>query len=50
MPRRKKKLSEMPDEQLIKKLFPKKVVDKMKEIAHEKDKINDEIEREYASY
>jgi len=38
MPRKKKKLSELPDEQLIKKLFPKKVVDKMKEIAHEKDK------------
>ena len=46
MPRRKKKLSEMPDEQLIKKLFPKKVVDRMKEIAHEKDKNNDDIERE----
>jgi hypothetical protein len=44
MPRRKKKLSELPDEQLIKKLFPKKVVDKMKEIAHEKDDKNDEKE------
>ena len=41
MPRRKKKLSELPDEQLINKLFPKKVVDKMKEIAHEKDNKND---------
>ena len=37
MPRKKKKLSELPDEKLIRKLFPKKVVDKMKEIAHEKD-------------
>ena len=42
MPRKKKKLSELRDEQLIKKLFPKKVVDKMKEIAHEKDNKNDE--------
>ena len=41
MPRKKKKLTEYPDEQLIKKLFPKKVVDKMKEIAHEKDDEND---------
>ena len=44
MPRRKKKLSELPDEQLINKLFPKKVVDKMKEIAHEKDNKNDKKE------
>ncbi len=38
MPRKKKKLTELPDDKLIRKLFPKKVVDKMKEIAHEKDK------------
>ena len=37
MPRKKKKLTELTDEKLISKLFPKKVVDKMKEIAHEKD-------------
>ena len=42
MPRKKKKLTELPDEKLIRKLFPKKVVDKMKEIAHEKDKKDDE--------
>ena len=41
MPRKKKKLTERPDEEVIKKLFPKKVVDKMKEIAHEKDKKNE---------
>lgn len=41
MPRRKRKLTEQPDEKVIKKLFPKKVVDKMKEIAHEKDGKND---------
>jgi len=40
MPRKKKKLSELPDEKLIRKLFPKKVVDKMKEIAHQKDDKN----------
>jgi len=37
MPRPKKKLTERPDEEVIKKLFPKKVVDKLKEVAHEKD-------------
>jgi hypothetical protein len=42
MPRKKKKLIELPDDKLIRKLFPKKVVDKMKEIAHEKDKKGDE--------
>ena len=41
MPRKKKKLSEYPDEQLIRKLFPKKVVEKMKEIAHEKEGKNE---------
>jgi hypothetical protein len=38
MPKRKKKLIEQPDEKLIQKLFPKKVVDKLKEVAHEKDR------------
>ena len=42
MPRKKQKLIDMTDEKVMKKLFPKKVVDKMKEIAHEKDKKNDE--------
>jgi len=37
MPRKKKKLTEQPDEKVIRRLFPKKVVDKMKEIAHEKN-------------
>ena len=37
MPKKKKKLTELPDEVAIKKLFPKKVVDKAKEVAHEKD-------------
>ena len=37
MPRKKKKLSEKPTDEVIKKLFPKKVVDKLKEVAHEKD-------------
>ena len=38
MPRKKQKLTELPDDKLIRKLFPKKVIDKMKDIAHEKDK------------
>ncbi len=37
MPRKKKRLTEQPDEKLIPKLFHKKVVDKLKEVAHEKD-------------
>jgi hypothetical protein len=37
MPKKKQKLTEQPDEKVIKKLFPKKVVDKLKEVAHEKD-------------
>ena len=38
MPRKKKKLTELPDEKVIEKLFHKKVRDKLKEVAHEKDK------------
>ena len=37
MPKKKKRLIDRPDEEVIKKLFPKKVIDKAKEIAHEKD-------------
>jgi len=37
MPKKKIKITEMPDEKAIKRLFPKKVVDKAKEVAHEKD-------------
>uniref|UniRef100_A0A6M3L0Q3 Uncharacterized protein n=1 Tax=viral metagenome TaxID=1070528 RepID=A0A6M3L0Q3_9ZZZZ len=38
MPRKKKELTELPDEKLIPKLFHKKVRDKLKEVAHERDK------------
>jgi hypothetical protein len=41
MPRKKKKLTELPDEKVIGKLFHKKVRDKLKEVAHEKDKKDD---------
>lgn len=37
MPRKKKKLTELADEKVIGKLFHKKVRDKLKEVAHEKD-------------
>lgn len=37
MPRKKKRLTDRPDEEVIKKLFPKKVIDKAKNVAHEKD-------------
>ena len=38
MPRRKKDITELTDKELIPKLFHKKVRDKLKEVAHEKDK------------
>jgi len=37
MPKKKQKLTDKPTEEVIKKLFPKKVIDKLKEVAHEKD-------------
>jgi hypothetical protein len=38
MPRKKKKkLTELPDEKVIRKLFHKKVADKLREVAHGKD-------------
>jgi len=44
MPRKKTKLTELPDEKIIGKLFHKKVRDKLKEVAHEKDRKNDRKE------
>ena len=41
MPKKKVRLTEKPTEDAIKKLFPKKVVDKLKEVAHEKDPKSD---------
>jgi len=38
---RKKKLTELPDEKVIEKLFHKKVRDELKKVAHEKDKIDE---------
>ncbi len=37
MPRKKKTAIDMTTEELAKKLFPPKVRDKLKEVAHEKD-------------
>ncbi len=37
MPRPKKKVTELPDKEAIKKLFPKKVVEYAEKVAHEKD-------------
>jgi hypothetical protein len=34
MPRRKKRAHELTDEETMKRLFPKKARDKMKEVAH----------------
>ena len=37
MPRKGKPITELPDEDAIKKLFPAKVVKEAKKVAHEKD-------------
>lgn len=37
MPKKKKRVTELPTEEAIKKLFPKKVIEGAKKIAHEKD-------------
>ena len=37
MPKKKQKLTEKTDVEVVKKLFHKKVRDKLKEVAHEKD-------------
>ena len=44
MPKKKQKLTELPDEKVIGKLFHKKALDELKKVAHEKDKKNDEKE------
>ena len=43
MPRKKKTAKDMTTEELAKKIFPKKVRDKLKEIAHEKDEKKDDL-------
>ena len=45
MPRRKKDMTELTDKELIPKLFHKKVRDKLKEVAHDKDKKEGSNER-----
>lgn len=37
MPKKKRRLGNKPTEEVVKKLFPKKVVDHVKKVAHEKD-------------
>lgn len=37
MPRKKPKLTELPDKEVIKKLFPKEVIDMADKVAHERD-------------
>jgi hypothetical protein len=37
MPRKKKTAQDMTTEELAKRVFPKKVLEKLKEVAHEKD-------------
>ena len=37
MPKKKVKVTELPDKEAIRKLFPKKAVDYAEKVAHEKD-------------
>ena len=37
MPKKKKTAKDMTNEELAKRVFPKKVLDKLREVAHEKD-------------
>ena len=37
MPRRKKKATEMTDEELERRVFPKKALEELQRVAHEKD-------------
>ena len=37
MPKKKVPVSELPTEEAVKKLFPKKVIEEAKKVAHEKD-------------
>jgi len=41
MPERKKKANEMTTEELARRVFPKKVVDELKKIAHQNDEKTD---------
>ena len=40
MPRKKRKLTELPDKEVIRRLFPKKVVEEVERVAHLKDNDN----------
>lgn len=42
---KKKKAQELTDEEALKRLFPKKVREKLKEVAHEKDDPEDSEDR-----
>ncbi len=37
MPPKKQKVTELPDKEAIKKLFPKKVIEEAERVAHEKE-------------
>ena len=41
MPKKKVRVTELPDKEAIRKLFPKKVVEEADKIAHEKDSPDD---------
>ncbi len=49
MPKRKKKAFEMTDEELKRRIFPKKVRDELERIAHEKDD-PEEVEKTDSSH
>ena len=50
MPKKKVKLTELPDKKAIRKLFPKKAVDLAEKVAHEKDEPEPEPESDNLSH
>ena len=47
MTKKKKPVADLTTEEMAKKLFPKKVVEKAKEVAHEKDKKQGQPDTDY---
>ncbi len=50
MPRKQKKPSEWTTEEAMKELFPKKVRDELRKVAHEKDDPSEKLEKSKPSH
>ena len=45
MPRKKVRTTELPDKEVIKRLFPKKVIEEADRVAHEKDTLESPLRK-----